>query len=104
MTVDTTLLSDWRDMQRKNAATDATETALKSGGGDGTYDGMEARVAKLENGVVDIKKSLADIRETLASIDERTKHMATKWEVVIILGVMTGVIGGVVALTARFLP
>lgn len=77
---------------------------LKGDGGDGTFDGMETRVSKLESGVDDIKKSLSEIRVTLASIDERTKHMATKWEVVVILGVMTGLIGGIVALTARFLP
>src|SRR3546814_15002435 len=67
-------------------------------------DGMEARVAKLESGVDEIKKSLTDIRVTLASIDERTKQMATKWDVVLILGAMAALIGGVVALAARFLP
>lgn len=115
MNVDETRRDDWARMQadRKRDLENAQD--LQSGGGGGTFDGMEARVAKLESGVDELKKAVAEgrvenakafgkIEATLAGIEERTKHMATKWEVVIILGVMTGLIGGVVALAARFLP
>ena len=36
--------------------------SLKSNGGDGTFDGMEARVARLESDVSHIKTTLADIK------------------------------------------
>ena len=115
MSLDETRKADWERMRRDRGVPVDADEPLKGGGGGGTFDGMEARVAKLESGVDELKKSIAEgrvenakafgkLETTLAGIEERTKHLATKWEVVIILGVMTGLIGGVVALTARFLP
>src|SRR3546814_9899988 len=104
MAIDESMKPQW-ERERKERGRDLEQAqTLQSGGGGGTYDGMEARVAKLESGVDEIKKSLTDIRVTLASIDERTKQMATKWDVVLILGAMAALIGGVVALAALFLP
>lgn len=69
MTVDDRNQANWAKQLEERGRAIESARDLKGGGGGGTYDGMEARVAKLENGVDDIKKSLADIRVTLASID-----------------------------------
>jgi t-SNARE complex subunit (syntaxin) len=103
-------------------------SGLNPGGGGGTFDGMEARVARLESdmehvkkvvdkidtGVSDIKKALAearlettkatgDLKASLAAIDERTKPLPTKWDVFLILVSTLGALGVVATLTARFL-
>lgn len=104
MSLDETRKTDWEQMQRDRGIALDNAAALKGGGGGGTYDGMENRVSKLEANVDGIKDKLSDIRVLLASIDERTKHMPTRWDVVLILAAMAGLIGGVVAIAARFLP
>lgn len=101
MAVDNSLLSAWQSMQEKNAKQDEAGEGLKGGGGDGTFNGMEARVAKLESGVDDIKKSLGDVRVTLASIDERTKKLPDKWDVFLILAGVLAVLTTVVTITLR---
>lgn len=115
MSVDDRMKDAWKAMQREAGRLSDPETPLKGGGGSGTFDGMEARVAKLESGVDELKKAVAegrvemakgfgDVKATLAAIDERTKHYATKWEVAGIIFAILGAAGIVVALTARFLP
>lgn len=44
---------------------------LKSGGGDGTYDGMEARVVNLEALAKDTHGTLESIQRQLARIDSK---------------------------------
>lgn len=79
---------------------------LKGGGGDGTFDGMEARVKSLED---DMKKLLQDTAEIkgmlragasksdvesaksglvdrISSIEGQTKHMLTFWQFLIVVG------------------
>src|SRR3546814_16780236 len=62
MAIDESMKPQW-ERERKERGRDLEQAqTLQSGGGGGTYDGMEARVAKLESGVDEIKKSLTDIR------------------------------------------
>ena len=58
---------------------------MKAGGGGGTSDGMEARVARLEAHVETLRSDssamradIADIRINLATLTERVAHMPTK--------------------------
>ncbi len=50
---------------------------LKSGGGGGTFDGMEARVSKLESLAEDTRGTLESIQRQLARMDERLQNMPT---------------------------
>lgn len=59
--------------------------ALKAGGGGGTSDGMDARVARLEAHVETLKADsaatrgdVADIRVSLATLTERVAHLPGK--------------------------
>ncbi len=45
--------------------------ALKAGGGSGTSDGMEARVARLEAHVEVLRADVTDMRVSLAALTER---------------------------------
>lgn len=45
--------------------------ALQAGGGGGTSDGMEARVARLEAHVEVLRADVADMRASLAALTER---------------------------------
>lgn len=57
------------------------DSGLKSGDGGGTFEGMEARVAKLEADMDHVKRSLdrlADVPADLATLKERTSHLPTK--------------------------
>jgi hypothetical protein len=63
--------------------------ALKTGGGGGTSDGMEARVARLEAHVEILRgdsaatrADVADIRLSLATLTERIAHLPSKGFVV----------------------
>ena len=73
-----------------------SESALNSGGSDGTTGGMEARVARLESDVEHIKRDVGEIKTEIrgakadltmlridaARLDERIKSLPTKWFVV----------------------
>lgn len=56
---------------------------LKSGGGDGTSGGMEARIKNLE-------VSMVDVKTTLARMEERMAHLATSEQVSRIEGKLDG--------------
>lgn len=56
---------------------EAQASRLKTGGGGGTYDGMEARVSKLEGIADDTRKSLEAIRVDLAEIKGKLSTMPT---------------------------
>ena len=75
---------------------------LPSGGGGGTYDGMEARVARLEEDVREIKTDLRAIRTDVqglkvdsARIDERLKHLPSFNQMLTVLLLMLGILGSV---------
>ncbi|WP_247997311.1 hypothetical protein [Brucella tritici] len=59
-----------------NIASEVSKT-LKSGGGGGTFDGMEARVSKLESLAEDTRGTLESIQRQLARMDERLQNMPT---------------------------
>lgn len=49
------------------------EASLKSGGGDGTYDGMEPRVAKLEAAVEHMQRDIGDIKTDVRTLRENAR-------------------------------
>ncbi len=58
---------------------------MKSGGGDGTSDGMEARVTRLETSLEFIKRDVGELRSDVsglkvdfARLDERVKNLPGK--------------------------
>ncbi|WP_420397882.1 hypothetical protein [Nioella sp.] len=62
---------------------------LKSGGGDGTSDGMEPRVAKLEAKAEGIEKRLDDIKGDLARIETK---LLSKWDVAQVVFYVMGIV------------
>lgn len=133
MSVDDSRLDAWREMQARHAASRGEEQPrlpLQGGSGGGTYDGgMEARVARLESdmehvrkgvdkleiGLSDVKKTVSDIRVDIgkgvgeintgiAKLDERSKHFTTRWDVILMLAAVVGILGAIVALAVRFIP
>ncbi|MEQ9634778.1 MAG: hypothetical protein RLW68_01705 [Devosia marina] len=55
---------------------------LKDGGGGGTYDGMEARVKRLEDDGKELRQDLKTIMRDLAEIKGRVNAMPTTWQMV----------------------
>ena len=77
--------------------------ALKAGGGGGTSDSMEARVARLEAHVETLRRDVAELRaavavltEKVAVLTERVAHLPSKGFVVTsnmtAIALLTGVI------------
>jgi uncharacterized protein (UPF0335 family) len=110
-------LGTWRSIDERLQQLEKRESQgdLKAGGGGGTSDGMEQRVAKLETEVSDLKKQVTDMRvenakafgdvkTVLATIDERTKHLPSRFEVVGIVALIVGVLGGAIGIAVRFIP
>lgn len=79
---------------------------LKSGGGGGTFDDMEARVKTLEGDMKEIKGDLKTAVRDLAEIKGRLSNMPSTWQIVGIVGTMLALViasgGGLLAL-ARYL-
>lgn len=77
------------------------DRALKSGGGDGTFDGMEARVTRLEQDMNEVKLDLkalradtSDIKIKLSEISGKLSGMPSTWQIV---GICAGLIALVIA-------
>ena len=91
---------------------------LQTGGGGGTYDGMEARVAVLETHVEYIRRDIsdlkadmgvirtdlgkardevADLRTGLATLTERVNHLPSKGYIVTTSLGIVGAIGAIIA-------
>jgi hypothetical protein len=97
------------DYQQKSDIS-GSKPALHSGGGGGTSDGMEARVAKLEAVVEHIQKDIAeiktDVREfrtgigslnvSTGTLSERVTHLPSKGFIVVALLAALTVIAGLV--------
>lgn len=73
-----------------------SEEALKHGGGDGTSDNMEARVAKLEASSEFIQREIADVKSDIRGLrsDARTDFR-------ILFGAIITVAIGLAALMAK---
>lgn len=66
---------------------------LKSGGGGGTFDGMEARVGQLERSVDRIQTDVTDIRVSLARIEAKLDSKVDyKWLTIYVLGIVAVVL------------
>ncbi len=62
---------------------------LPKGGGGGTYDGMEARVARLETKMDKVEERLTSIEVLLARIDAKLdSKIDYKWLTVYVLGII----------------
>ena len=82
--------------------------ALKGGGGSGTSDPMEARVARLEAHVETLRSDVADLRvavaaltEKVAVLTERVAHLPGKGFVVTANMTAIGLFGGLILLGER---
>lgn len=64
---------------------------LKSGGGDGTSNDMEPRVAALENEMREVRSDLKAIRVDLSEIKGKISNMPSTWQ-------MIGVFAALIAL------
>jgi hypothetical protein len=131
MSVDDSREGFWREMQEKRRRHYGKEAdaTLKGGGGDGTSGGMEGRIARIESDMehvkhgmaalelgsselrkgvtaiqVDVAKGVGEIRTVFSGLDERSKHFTTRWDVVVMLSVLFGLLSGVIALAVRFIP
>ncbi|KPU83770.1 hypothetical protein JI58_07615 [Marinosulfonomonas sp. PRT-SC04] len=81
-------IKDWKKTAHE-------ELGLKKGGGDGTFDGMEPRIAKLEahaehaqSDLADLKVSVKDIQITLARMEGILESkISYKWAFVYLAGI-----------------
>lgn len=71
MTVDDRNRDKWQAQLLERGRDSDQAQGLKSGDGGGTYDGMEGRISKIEDAIVDVKVNIA----TLA---ERISHLPSK--------------------------
>lgn len=65
---------------------------LQSGDGGGTFDGMEARVERLEKDMAELKSDVKAVRLDVAEMKGRLNSMPTTWQ-------LTGLILGIMALS-----
>jgi len=72
------------DLLRKqlSEAQERESTRLKSGDGGGTFDGMEARIKRLEEDGKELRQDLKTILRDLAEIKGRVNAMPTTWQMV----------------------
>lgn len=91
-------------------AADVSRT-LKGGGGDGTFNDMEARVVKLEDKLDKVIERLGDVRERLVAVETKIDNLPTKdylddkfGKMLTRMGIMIGAIIGLVGLAIRFIP
>lgn len=67
---------------------------MHSSGGGGTFDGMEARVKRLEEDSKEMRGDLKVIRNDLSEIKGKLSAMPSTWQIV---GICAGLIGIVIA-------
>jgi hypothetical protein len=83
-------------LQRKLQEANSESGRLKSGGGGGTSDGMEPRVAKLEAAVEHIQKDISEIKTDIRGLrDMQWSHF------LILFGAIIFVALGLAGLMAR---
>ncbi|WP_108397586.1 hypothetical protein [Devosia submarina] len=67
---------------RRDALRAAKQEPLKSSGGGGTSDGMEARIKRLEEDGKELRQDLKTIMRDLSEIKGRVNAMPTTWQMV----------------------
>lgn len=72
----------------------ADEVPLHSGDGGGTFDGMEARVKRLEDDMREVKSDLKTLIRDVSEIKGRVANMPSTWQMI---GISAGLIGIVIA-------
>ena len=84
-------------------ADDGDTQALHTGGGGGTFDGMEARVAKLEVDMEYIKRDVSELRSDMRDVRDRTvkiesdvSHLPSKAFVFSVYGIIAGLLAAVI--------
>lgn len=81
---------------RKRLKPDAATLPLQHGGGGGTFNGMEARVAKLEAGIDHIQRDIADVK-----VDMRGLRSDARTDFRLLFGALIAVALGLAAMMAR---
>lgn len=81
-----------RESREPNIVSGPWPDALKSGDGGGTFDGMEARVDRLEKDMAELKSDVKAVRLDVAEMKGRLNSMPTTWQ-------LTGLILGIMALS-----
>lgn len=73
--------------------------ALKSSGGSGTYDNMEARVIRLEDDMKEVRSDLKAIRFDLSEIKGKLSDMPTRSFVIGTVIAIVGLVLGTLAIS-----
>lgn len=73
---------------------------LKKGGGGGTYDGMEARVKRLEDDVSEIKADMKDVRDRIARVEGEIRRLPGYPGIATIVAL----VGGGLLIVSRLFP
>jgi hypothetical protein len=96
------------DDYRKSPSDPSSAAGLKGGGGDGTFDGMEPRVAalekrfdRLEAQLDKLTEKVADLRVDMGVVRERISHLPTKGWAVGISITTIGLISAIVTLAPK---
>lgn len=107
-TIDNRLLDAFTESQRARAEVRAGEARLPGGGGDGTSDDMQERVARLEKQIDQVGKDVGDMRVDVATLKENVRHLPTKpWmfqAFAALLASISLLVTLIVGLIVRFLP
>ncbi|MBO9441402.1 hypothetical protein J7363_04810 [Phaeobacter italicus] len=79
------------------------DPGLKSGDGGGTFDGMEARVSRLEDKMDRVEGRLTSIEVTLARIEEKLDSKPGHWAVLALNATLLGLALAAIGFGARVL-
>ena len=96
----------------------SSKDGLKDGGGGGTSDDMEARVARLESDMGHVKdtlksldarteslrKDVGDVKTDLATLKVKVEHLPGKGFIFAVATGMLGAAGALMAAVVRFIP
>jgi len=82
------------ELLRRQLQQAKTPSALKGGGGDGTFDGMEVRVTRLEKQFDKIDGKLDTLVRDVAEMKGRVNAMPTTWQMVgFVVALTVGIFG-----------
>ncbi|AKM09851.1 hypothetical protein AB433_07430 [Croceicoccus naphthovorans] len=84
-------------MRLQLAEKDRQIADLKGGGGDGTFDGMDHRVSRLEHRLDKLGDGLGEVEVKLATLNEKVSHLPSKSYIDTRLLIMLAVIAALVA-------